>query len=406
MSIKEIEARLAAIAEEIKTRGAAMTAEEITSLENEVTDLKEKRASLLETAEKRAALLNSIADGSTQGVVVRSLPVEFPAEPLKPETTDPFDTQEYRKAFMEFVCRGTAIPAEYRANELTTTGDTGAVIPTTILNEIIAKAESYGNIYAKIRKLNVQGGVSVPILDLKPTAKWIGETTPSEDQKLSAKTSVIFNYYGLECKMAQSLLVNVVTLAEFQRQFVPLATEALIKAIEIGVFNGTGSASMMGVLNDTRIPAANKVTLSSTEFQSWTDWKKKVFAKMKKSYRNGCFVMAQGTFDGYIDGMVDSNGQPIGRVNYGIDGEEKYRFGGKVIETVEDDVIAPYDDAADGDAVAVFIKLDDYAINTNLQMRIVKWTDEDTNKIKNKCIMIIDGKILDPNSVIIIKKGA
>lgn len=32
---------------------------------------------------------------------------------------------------------------------------------------------------------------------------------------------------------------------------------------------------------------------------------KKVFGKMKKSYRNGTFYMAQSTFDGYIDGMVD-----------------------------------------------------------------------------------------------------
>ena len=32
----------------------------------------------------------------------------------------------------------------------------------------------------------------------------------------------------------------------------------------------------------------------------------------------------KGLFDGYIDGMVDKQGQPIGRVNYGIDGGETY----------------------------------------------------------------------------------
>ena len=41
-------------------------------------------------------------------------------------------------------------------------------------------------------------------------------------------------------------------------------------------------------------------------------------------------------FDGYIDGMTDKNGQPIGRVNYGIDGGETYRFGGKEVITVEE----------------------------------------------------------------------
>ena len=55
----------------------------------------------------------------------------------------------------------------YRAAETTTTADSGAVIPTTIMNEIIQKLESYGSIYAKVRKINVQGGVSIPIADLK-----------------------------------------------------------------------------------------------------------------------------------------------------------------------------------------------------------------------------------------------
>ena len=116
--------------------------------------------------------------------------------------------------------------------------------------------------------------------------------------------------------------------------------------------------------------------------------------------------MAQGTFDGYIDGMVDTTGQPIGRVNYGIAGEETYRFGGKEVLTVEDDVIADYDTASTGDVVAVFVNLDDYVINSNLEMQVVKWVDHDTNTVKNKAILICDGKLVDPNGVIIIKKGA
>ena len=88
---------------------------------------------------------------------------------------------------MNYVCRGVAIPAEYRAAETTTTADSGAVIPTTIMNEIIQKLESYGSIYAKVRKINVQGGVSIPIADLKPTAHWITEAKSSDDQKASKK---------------------------------------------------------------------------------------------------------------------------------------------------------------------------------------------------------------------------
>ena len=323
------------------------------------------------------------------------------------KSTDIYDSVEYRTAFMDYVCRSTPIPAQFkqkRDNQVTTTTDASAVIPTTLMNEIIRGMSAYGNIWEKVRKLNVQGGVEFPILTLCPTATWIGETTPSEDQKLQANKTISFKYFGVECKIAQTLLCNVTTLEVFQELFVPLATEALIKAIEIAIFKGDGTTQPLGILNDTRVPSTNIIELTEDEISSWEAWHKKVFAKMKKKYRTGEFVMAQGTFDGYIDGMVDSTGQPIGRVNYGIDGAEIYRFSGKTVETIEDDILPSWEDASNGDVVAVFIKWDNYVINSNLQLTVNKWRDYDTNEIKNQVILICDGKILDANGVLIIKK--
>lgn len=318
---------------------------------------------------------------------------------------DPYDTLAYRNAFMNYVCRNVPMPAEVRADATTTAADAGAVIPTTILKEIIQNLSSYGNVYALVRKLNVQGGIAIPILSLKPEATWVGEGA-SESKKLEAKTSITFSYFGVECKIAQTLLANVTTLDEFQQQFVPLATEAIVKAVEIAIFNGNGTTQPLGILEDTRVPEGNVITMTPEEFKSWAGWHTKVKAKMKRAYRNGTFFMAQGTFDGYIDGMVDENGQPVGRTNYGINGEETYRFMGKSVESVEDGCIAAYDDAAEGDVVAVFMKPTDYAINSNMQMTTVKWVDHDTNEVKNKCILICDGKLVDANGVLIIKKGA
>lgn len=311
---------------------------------------------------------------------------------------------EERVAFMEFACRNKAIPKELRANATTTTSDASAVIPKTIVKRIIQKMESYGNLYAGVTKLDVQGGVEIPILSLKPEAKWITETKTSDDQKLTANESISFSYYGLEVKIAQSLLVNVTSLKMFEDLFVSLSTEAMMKTIEVTMINGTGTGQMLGVTKDTRVPAANVIELTEAEIGKWNTWKKKVFAKMKKSYRTGVFIVNQATFDGYIDGMVDTNGQPIGRVNYGIEGEEKYRFAGKTVETVEDDILPYFDDAESGDVVAVFMKLSDYGINSNMSMNVNHWTDHDTNTIKDQCIMICDGKLIDPNGVLIIKK--
>lgn len=321
---------------------------------------------------------------------------------------DATNSVEYRTAFMNFVCRNVPIPMELRADTVTTTADAGAVIPTTILHEIIQEVRSYGEIYSRVRHLNVQGGVKIPILDLKPTATWITADTgasESDKQKISAKTSVVFNYYGLECKVAQTLLVNVTTLEIFQEQFVKLAAEAMAQALEIAIFKGTGEGEPTGITVDKRVPTGNVISLSAEEMADWSAWQKKVFAKMKKAYRTGSFIMAQGTFDGQINGMVDKNGQPIGRVNYGITDGETYRFGGKEVLTVENDVIADYETAASGDVVAVFVKLSDYAINSNLQMQVVKWVDHDNNELKNKAILVCDGKLIDPNGALIIKKA-
>ena len=320
------------------------------------------------------------------------------------KNVDRHDTPEYRTAFMEYVCRGVEIPAELRTDAVTGIADASAVIPTTLMHEIVQKMDTYGNIYKAVRKLNVQGGISIPILSIKPKATWVGEGK-SESQKVSANDKVTFSYFGVECKIAQTLLANAVTLTEFQDLFVPLATEAIIKGVEETIMKGNGTTQPLGILNDTRIPKANIITITPTEFASWDGWHKKVKAKMKKAYRNGSFIMNQSTFDGHIDGMVDKNGQPIGRTNYGINGEETYRFLGKTVETVEDDLIASWDDAAEGEVVAVFVNLTDYVINTNKQMTTVKWVDNDTNEVKNKCIMICDGKLVDPDGVLIIKKG-
>lgn len=387
---------------------AAETADEVRSLGDTLQAVLDE---LREAEEKLAELDDEGSTGGDEGgtegrshnpmQAFRQL-TQVSTQQRSAEDEDPTNSVEYRTAFMNYVCRGTAIPMELR-NEFTMTADAAAVIPSTILQEIVKEMKGYGEIWQRVRKLSVQGGVNIPIIDLKPTASWIGEAAASADQKISAKESVSFSYYGLECKIAQSLLVNVTTLDVFQREFALLAAEAMVQAIEVAIFTGDGNGKPMGILKDTRV--TNKVTLSAEEFGSWSAWKKKVFAKMKKAYRKGSFVMAQGTFDGYIDGMVDQNGQPIGRVNYGIADGEVYRFGGKETITVETDIIADYDSATTGDVVAVFVNLPDYGVNTNMQMQVVKWTDHDNNQIKNKAIMICDGKLIDPNGVVLVVKG-
>ena len=329
-----------------------------------------------------------------------------PAAPGAPEVPDGdmFASNEYMTAFKNFVCQRQPLPAKFR-NEAASTSpeDAGAAIPTHMMQEIITKLEERGLIFQELRHLNIQGGVEIPVADLKPVATWVGSGA-SEDQSMSAKTKISFSYYGLECKISQDILTSVVTVDAFQKLFVELAVEAVFAAVEIGVFNGTGEGQMLGVCKDKRVK--NSVSMTAEEFGSFAAWKKKVFALIKKRYSRGKFYMAEGTFQGHIDGMVDQNGQPVGRTNYGISSEPTRSFGGKRVETTEDDVIAPYDTAAAGDVVAVYMNLKDYVFNSNMKMTVVHWTDHDNNKKKTKVLLICDGKIADPNGVILVKKAA
>ena len=319
---------------------------------------------------------------------------------------DVFATKEYRTAFMDF-CKTGVMNAEYRIDAFTSTVEAAAIIPTTIMAEIVKKLESYGSIYAKIRKLNVAGGVSFPILSLKPVATWITQATPSDRKQLNTSTTVSFSYFGLECKVASSLIVNLAKLPAFESTFANLAVEAMVKAIDISVVAGVGTTQPLGIINDVRVPAGQIITLSAADFQTWEGWKKKIFAKIPLSYRaGGSWIMAAGTFDGYIDGMVDANGQPIARTNYGIIDAAQERFGGREVLLVEEDVMLSYDAAANGDVVAVFVRLSDYGFNSNLQMNVYRWLDQDLNQWVDKVIMVADGKLIDANGVVIVKKGA
>ena len=214
MNRQEIEARLAEIRQDIETRGEAIAVDELERYEAEIATLTAERSRIQEETERRSGLLGRIAEG-TEGTTIRS------AVQVSPEDSGsggneasgaPYEGRnaatgsiEYRNAFMRYV--QTGIRGEVlRSNEFTSIAEAAALIPATIVEEVIRKLGRYGTLFSRVRKFNVQGGLNVPILDLAPEASWIDDTTPSEDKQFKADKSVSFMYHGLECKVAQSLL--------------------------------------------------------------------------------------------------------------------------------------------------------------------------------------------------------
>lgn len=319
------------------------------------------------------------------------------------------DTMEYRQAFADYVRTGVWNYEQRDSSAgMVTTADIGKIIPNTIMQEVIKELKSYGNLYNRVRKLNVPGGVEFPIEDLIPTVSWITETTVSDNQSApELKTSVAFGYHIAEAKIAQSLLSQVVSLAMLESEIAKLLAEAFIKEFDRIIISGSGAGQPLGILNDTRVLSKNKITIAAADAVDWSKWREKLFAKIPLSYRaGGVLVMTVDTWEGLICTMKDSNNRPIYTETYDVNtGAPTYRFNGKEVVLVENDLgIVDYSTATSGQPYMLYFKPTDYAINSNLQIGFKRYFNDDTNKWVNKGLCIMDGKLLDVNSCYIIKK--
>lgn len=332
------------------------------------------------------------------------------------ENADPFNTLEYRQAFMRFVQTGEAIPANLYMREgmPANTNSLGATIPTTVLNEFINEVRKrYGNLYAKVRKLNVPGGVKVPISQLQATFKWITEDTVSPRQNGGKIDQFVeFSYNMAEIRVAQTLLSSIVTLDIFEREITQVMVVAYLQAMDTGIVRGTGVGQMLGILNDPRvINTGNAITMTAAEINNWTQWRKKFFAKLPLGYRFGEFIFPLATVDAYLETMADANNNPIFRQATGLevnDGDAvnpNGRFFGREVSLVEPDIIPDFDSASSGDVVGIFWQPNEYAINTNMGFGMRRYFDEEENEWVNKALTVVDGKVLNPMGIWLIKKG-
>ena len=411
MRLKEIEQRLAAIRTELTTRGADMTDEEVATLEQEVTDLQEERKGLLAAQERRKKLLENIAAGNpvddngngAEPTLLRNFNgANGAGEPGNGENQngDKYGSMAYRKAFMQYVCRGTAIPAEYRSDAISTTTDVGATIPTTVLNQIVEKLENTGMILALVTRTAYKGGVSIPVSTVKPTATWVNEGAGSDKQKkdITKGGMITFAYHKLRCAVAVSLEVDTMAISAFETLLINNIVEAMTKALEQSIIDGNGTGKPKGILAET--PAEGQTVKSAAP--AYADLIA-AEAALPQAYENGAvWCMSKKTFMSYY-GLTDTNGQPVGRVNYGIAGKPERTLLGRAVVCC--DYVKSYDKSlAAGTKFGFLFNFKDYVLNTNYAMGVKKYEDNETDDQVTKGIMLVDGKVVDKNSLVVLEK--
>lgn len=329
----------------------------------------------------------------------------------------PYSSMEYRMAFKDYVQRGTPIPADVLTRAggdkgTTVTTDIGMIIPVTIMDEFIKEVSKvYGQVYAKVRKLNVKGGIKFPISKLKANFKWITETTVSDKQKAGdIKDYVEFSYNIGEIRVATTLLAEVVSLPLFESEITRIMVEAYVEAMDKAIISGTGSGQPLGILNDTRVTSqtGHVIEFTAAEISNWEKWRKKLFSIIPLSKRGqGEFIFTSATVESNLLTMKDGNNRPIFKEATELTiGESATagRFYGREVTLVEPDIVSDFDTASSGDVIGLYWVPSDYAINTNLAFGMKRYFDEDTNEWINKGLTIVDGKMLDVAGCYIIKK--
>ena len=380
--------------------------EDIADIKEELDAIEEEERAAAAEAEKRSAGIPQ--DATLVNPVVRgSFSTENKAE------EDPTNSIEYRKAFMAYCQRGIEIPkdlAVVRSGDANNTASAGAAIPMTVMNEVINTVRKvYGNIYSKVRKMNVQGGVKIPVGALQATFKWVTEKTTAPREKAGTLGDVVFAYNLAELRIATTFLASITTLSAFEAELTQVIAKAYLQAMDTAVVKGSGDGAPLGILNDARV--TKTVTMTAAEFSNWTKWREKFFAQLPLGYRGGDFIFALSTIESKLLTMADSNNNPIFRQATGLeiaDGDDAMpygRFYGREVEPVESDILPDFDTANSSDVVGIYWQPDQYAVNENFGFAMRRYFDEETNEWVDKALTVVDGKVLNPEGFIKILKG-
>lgn len=149
---------------------------DIDALTEEVDNLEARSKEIKLEVEKRNSLKSKLASVERGKAAMKQPTIE------KQSLTgvEARKSMEYRKAFMEYVQKGThadVLQTSQRA-AIGVAQDLGVLLPETIVQTVIEELKGkYGQLYNKVSKWNFQGGVKVPVGSFGATFKRITETT-------------------------------------------------------------------------------------------------------------------------------------------------------------------------------------------------------------------------------------
>lgn len=287
---------------------------DINALNIELTGIKEAKANLADKAEQRGAAMNVIT-GQSQA-----------AKPTFDEETV-VDTAEYRSAFLKTMVGQQLTDvekdafnvamkvAEKRNDDYNTSTNAAAVLPTTMLNEIIKKARTIGGLMGECRAFSVPTKIAIPVGTPGTKASWHTEGAAVETEKATV-ANVTFDGYEIIKIFSISAKVRKMSISAFESYLTDELTACVMECIADALINGTGSGQGTGLETGVTWVKTAGATQNAVEVANGSDITFSdvvaTAALLKRGYAQGAkWAMNNKTLYNVFFTMADSNAQPI-----------------------------------------------------------------------------------------------
>lgn len=306
-TIEEIETR----AQELKALVETDPAVDIGSMKIELEGLQQAKANI-EEKESRSAVLGglNIITGGQAGVKAHT------GESV-------IDSPVYRSAFFKTMMGQTLTGveqrayaegmqiAEKRADAFNGASNSGAIMPTATLNEIIRKARTIGGLLGECRQFAMPSSISIPVGAVGNKASWHVEGANVDSEKVDT-TAVVFSANEIMKVISISAKVRKMSIQAFEAYIVDEITSAIAECLADSVVNGTGATGQgQGLEALTWTAGTNAVEIAAASDPTYKDVVE-LMAKLKRGYAKGAkFAMNNATLLRTFYGMVDAQKRPI-----------------------------------------------------------------------------------------------
>ena len=396
--------------DEINDELAAITSERDEKPEGETT---EARTQIPANATRVNGAINGVTVGSFNSVQVGE----------NRDGENVLESTEYREAFRNLWTRGVPIPAELmsrarayvatlpeeqRAGTPINTSNTAAVIPLTIMKEVINKIRTpFGNIYDNVRRVSVAGAVEYPIGEFEADFNWVTEGTVSPEQDIGAVGTVSFGYFEAELRIAQTFLSALLSIDAFETEISNVIARAYRKFMDNAIVNGDGKGKITGLEAGT----TKTITMTAAQLNDWRQWDKRFFAELVPGYEDGKFIFSRSTVIKYLKTMADANNRPLFYEATGLtvgDGDRVndrgFFFGREILMTVPA-IVKDFDTINSGETFGYFFQPDNFVINENFGFTVDRYYNYERRKWITVATVVVDGKPLNNTGFIKLVKG-